>query len=427
MTTIVLFGSLFLFLFLSVPIGIAIGLATVLTMITVSDVNFSTFILQLFTGLDSYPLMAIPFFMLAGILMGKGGVSKKLLHLAAQLVGWISGGLAYITVVACMFFSAISGSGNATVAAIGSAVIPEMREKKYGAGFASAITASAGAIGIIIPPSIPFVLFGVMGGVSIGSLFMAGIIPGILIGIVLMLTSFFVLRKNKDIVETEETVTFKSFLKATYDAKWALLAPIIILGGIYGGFFTATEAAAVAVVYAFIIGVFAHKELKWKEIKESLVETISLTGITMYMISVSIGFAYLLTIERIPHTIAESIVLISDNPIVVLLIINVFLLLVGALIDTIAALVVLTPILLPIATQFGVDPVHFGVILIVNLAIGFVTPPIGANLFIAAAVGKVSIEKVSIAAIPLIIALIVCLFIISYVPSLSLFLPSMAK
>ncbi|MFD1606969.1 TRAP transporter large permease [Oceanobacillus luteolus] len=429
MTTIVLFGSLFIFLLMSVPIGIAIGLSTVLTMMTVSDVNFSTFILQSFSGLDSYPLMAIPFFMLAGILMGKGGVSKKLLHLAGQLVGWLSGALAYITVVACMFFSAISGSGNATVAAIGSAIIPEMRAKKYGEGFAAAITASAGAIGIVIPPSIPFVLFGVMGGVSIGSLFLAGIIPGILIGIALMIASYFVLKKNKDIVEESdyEAVSWKSFLKAVLDAKWALFAPILILGGIYGGFFTATEAAAVAVVYAFLVGVFAHKELKWQGIKESLLETISITGVTMYMIGVSIAFAYLLTIERVPHTIAETILLISDNPIIILLLINIFLLFVGAVVDTIAALVVLTPILLPIAVQFGIDPVHFGVILVVNLAIGFVTPPIGANLFIAAAVGKVSIEKVSIAAVPLIITLIICLFIISYVPSLSLLLPNLAK
>src|SRR5699024_5717289 len=284
MTTIVLFGSLFVLLLLSVPICIAIGLATVITLLTVSDVNFSTFTSQLFSALDSYPLMAIPFFMLAGILMGKGGVSKKLLYLAEQLVGWVYGGFAMVTIVACMFFSAISGSGNATVAAIGSAVIPEMRTKKYGSGFSSAITASAGAIGIIIPPSIPFVLYGVMGGVSIGSLFMAGILPGIIIGFALMITSYIVLRKNKDIVVSAETVSFKSILKAAYDAKWSLFAPVLILGGIYGGFFTATEAAAVAVVYAFVVGLFIHREIKWKEIKESLVETLSITGITFYMI-----------------------------------------------------------------------------------------------------------------------------------------------
>lgn len=424
MTTIVLFGSLFVLLLLSVPIGIAIGLATVITLLTVSDVNFSTFTSQLFSALDSYPLMAIPFFMLAGILMGKGGVSKKLLYLAEQLVGWVYGGFAMVTIVACMFFSAISGSGNATVAAIGSAVIPEMRTKKYGSGFSSAITASAGAIGIIIPPSIPLVLYGVMGGVSIGSLFMAGILPGIIIGFALMITSYIVLRKNKDIVVSAETVSFKSILKAAYDAKWSLFAPVLILGGIYGGFFTATEAAAVAVVYAFVVGLFIHREIKWKEIKESLVETLSITGITFYMIATSIGFAYLLTIEQVPHTIASAMLSLSENPFVILLLINIFLIIVGAVVDTIAALVVLTPILLPVAVQFGIDPVHFGVILIVNLAIGFVTPPIGANLFIAAAVGKTSVEKISIAAIPFIITLIICLFIISYIPSLSLFLPS---
>src|SRR5699024_8228031 len=228
-----------------------------------------------------------------------------------------------------------------------------MRTKKYGSGFSSAITASAGAIGIIIPPSIPFVLYGVMVGVSIGSLFMAGIVPGIIIDFALMITSYIVLRKNKDIVVSAETVSFKSILKAAYDAKWSLFAPVLILGGIYGGFFTATEAAAVAVVYAFVVGLFIHREIKWKEIKESLVETLSITGITFYMIATSIGFAYLLTIEQVPHTIASAMLSLSENPFVILLLINIFLIIVGAVVDTIAALVVLTPILLPVAVQFG--------------------------------------------------------------------------
>ncbi|MED0667006.1 TRAP transporter large permease [Bacillus badius] len=447
MTTSALFLSLFLLIALSVPIGIAIGLSTLFTALFFTDsIPVMTLTQKVFTSLDSFPIMAIPFFMMAGILMGKGGVSKRLLDFAGSLVGFVAGGLAMVTVLTCMFFSAISGSGPATVAAIGSFMIPAMEREKYGRGFAAAITASAGAIGVIIPPSIPFVLYGVIGGVSIGSLFLAGILPGIMIGLSLMIASYFII-KRKSVKNAENTasqfnvldetsvtieqmnvkrISFKHVLQTFYEAKWALLTPVIILGGIYGSIFTPTESAAVAIMYGLIVGKFIHKELSWKDVYDSALETIQVIGATLYMIGLSIAFAYVLNIEQIPQQIADFILGFSTNVYVVLLLIILFLLVVGAFLDTIAALVILTPILLPIVTQIGVDPVHFGVILVTALAIGFITPPVGVNLFVASAIGNISIEKIAVAAIPLFIVMLAILFLLSYVPFFSTYLPSLS-
>ncbi|VEF46852.1 C4-dicarboxylate transport system large permease [Bacillus freudenreichii] len=427
MTIAVLFGTLFLLIFLSVPIGISIGVATLITiMFTADNINLGTIAQKSFTSLDSFPLMAIPFFTLAGILMGKGGISKRLLDFAGSLVGFMTGGLAMVTVLACMFFAAISGSGPATVAAIGSFMIPAMQAKKYGDGFSPALTASAGSIGVVIPPSIPFVLLGVTGSLSISDLFMAGVFPGILIGVLLMITSFIIISLKK-IDNEKERMQVKRVWETFYKAIWALLTPIIVLGGIYAGIFTPTEAAAVAIVYGLIVGVFVYRELKLKDIYDSIVETVKITGATLYMVGLSIAFAYLLTIERIPSKIAEGIMGASDNPIIVLLLINLFLLVVGAFIDTIAAIVILTPILLPVAVQIGVDPIHFGVIMVVNLAIGFITPPVGVNLFVASAVGKVPFDTVAKGIVPLFITMLVALAIITYVPQLSMWLPNLMK
>ncbi|RXT07087.1 TRAP transporter large permease [Ammoniphilus sp. CFH 90114] len=427
MTIATLFGSLFLFILLNVPIAIALGLSALLTIAFTTDLTVSIITQKAFTALDSFPLMAIPFFMLAGILMGKGGVSKRLLDLATVLVGWMVGGLAMVTVVACMFFAAISGSGPATVAAIGSFMIPAMKEKQYGSGFAAALTATAGSIGVIIPPSIPFVLYGVIGSVSVGSMFLAGVLPGLVISLGLMIVSYMISKKNNYAPVTTERVTFARVLSAVYEAKWALLIPVIILGGIYGGIFSPTEAAVVAVVYAAIIGVFVHRELGWKEVYDSLVEAVLINVSTMIIIGLSISFAYIMTLEQIPNAIGQYITSLSDSKFVILLAINVFLLIVGMFIDTISALVVLTPILLPVVTQVGVDPVHFGVILVANLAIGFITPPLGVNLFVASSVSKIPLERITVAVVPFLIMMLITLFVITYVPTLSTWLPSLFK
>lgn len=427
MTIAILFGTLFICLLIGVPIAVSLGVSSLVAIYFGSTLPLQIITQKAFTSLDSFPLLAIPFFMLAGILMSKGGVSQRLLNMAAAMVGWMIGGLAMVTIVASMFFAAISGSGPATVAAIGGFMIPEMKKRNYGGGFAAAISASSGSIGVIIPPSIPFVLYGVIGGVSVGSMFLAGIIPGILIGTGLMITAYIISRKRG--YKPDETVvfTFKDVVKATLDAKWALMIPIIILGGIYGGIFSPTEAAVVAVVYAFIIGMFVYKELTWKSFYESCREAVVINATTMIIIGLSVSFAYFMTLEKIPQDISSFLTDLSSNPFVILLAINILLIIVGMFIDTISALVILTPILLPIVTAVGVDPIHFGVVLVANLAIGFITPPLGVNLFVASSVGNVKFESIVVAILPFLAAMIVCLLVITFIPSMSLWLPTFAK
>lgn len=423
MTVAILFGAFFLLMFIGVPIALSLGLASLATMVFATDSSPSVIVQKAFTSLDSFPLMAIPFFILAGVLMSTGGISKRLLDLASVLIGFITGGLAMVTVLASMFFAAISGSGPATVAAIGSFMIPSMREKQYSSGFAAAITASAGSIGVLIPPSIPFVMYGVVATVSIGSMFLAGIIPGILLGLCLMVVSY-VIAKKEGYKGTGKVPTFKDVLKSLNEAKLALLIPVIILGGIYSGLFSPTESAAVAAVYAFIIGVFVYKELSWKDVYKSFSSAALTNAATVIIIGFSISFAYLMTRERIPVIVADFIVNISESPIIILLVINLFLLIVGMFIDTISAIVILTPILLPVVTNIGIDPVHFGVILVMNLAIGFVTPPLGVNLFVASTVGKVSFENIVKAMVPILIMMILSLLLVTYIAPLSMWIPN---
>ncbi|MGM0754175.1 MAG: TRAP transporter large permease [Bacillota bacterium] len=427
MTIALLFGSLALCLLIGVPIAISLGVSALVAIYFGSTLPLAIITQKAFTSLDSFPLLAIPFFMLAGILMGKGGVSQRLLNLATAMVGWMVGGLSMVTIVACMFFAAISGSGPATVAAIGGFMIPAMRARNYGGGFASAVAAAAGSIGVIIPPSIPFVLYGVIGGVSVGSMFLAGILPGFLIGLGLMLTAYVIAKKRGYAPEEQISFRFKDVVKATNDAKWALLIPVIILGGIYGGVFSPTEAAVVAVVYSLIIGLFVYKELTWKSVFESFREAVVINATTMIIIGLSVSFAYFMTLEQIPNDISAFLTDLSTNPFIILIAINILLLIVGMFIDTISALVVLTPILLPIVTAVGVDPVHFGVILVANLAIGFITPPLGVNLFVASSVGGVRFEKIAWAIVPFLVSMMICLLVITFFPPLSLWLPGFTK
>lgn len=425
MTALVLFLSIFVLLFMGVPIAISIGVSSFLAMYFTTTLPMEIIVQKAFSSLDSFPLLAIPFFILAGVLMGKGGVSRRLLELAMVLVGWMVGGLALVTVVACMFFASISGSGPATVAAMGSFMIPQMKEKGYEEGFAGAITATAGSIGVIIPPSIPFVIFGVIGGVSVGSMFLAGILPGLLFGLGLMITSYIISKKKGYEPDTSVSFSFKDLLIKLNEAKWALLIPVIILGGIYGGIFSPTEAAVVAVVYAIIVGVFIYRELSMSDLYECFRETVTLNAITMIVISLAIMMSYIMTSEQIPALVGEQLTNISENPIIILLIINLILLIVGMFFDTISAITVLTPILLPIAQSIGVDPVHFGVIMVANLAIGFVTPPLGANLYVASSVSGVKIEKIVSSSLVLILSMIITLLLITFIPGLSLWLPTL--
>ena len=423
MVAIVLFGTLVIALILNMPVGIAIGLSSLCAVLADGRLSSLYIVQQLVTSADSFPLMAIPQFILAGELMGAGGVSKRLLNVCNVFLGRFTGGLATVTVVLCMFFAAVSGSGPATVAAIGSMVIPTMLQKGYSKSFTLALIATAGSIGVIIPPSIPMVVYGVSTSTSISSLFMAGFLPGLLIGSSLILMSYIYCRRH-GWKGDDRRYTFREKMEAIWDAKWALINPIIILGGIYAGVFTPTEAAAVAAVYAFICGVFIYRELDFKQLFGTLGSACSTTGTTMVIIGCATAFTRILTIEKIPDTITTGILNFSDNMIVILLLINLLLLVVGCFMDTTPAMMVLSPILLPIAMQFGVDPIHFGLIMVVNLAIGFITPPLGINLFVAARVGGSSLEIVCSGIIKFILVMILDLLLITFIPGISMILPN---
>lgn len=404
---------------LSIPIGITIGISTALCLYFFSDMSLLMIAQKAATGLDSFPLLAIPFFILAGSLMCEGGIAKRIVNLADTLVGFITGGLSMVTVMACMFYAAISGSGPATVSAIGSFMIPAMEERKYDAGFAGAVAACAGTIGVIIPPSIPFVIYCVVAQVSIGDMFIAGIIPGIILGCALMFTCWIISKKKGYISDTPRP-TIKSVGRALRESFFALMVPVIILGGIYGGIFTPTEAAVVAVVYSIIVGRFIYRELDNKKLYACFKESVLVNGALEFMIGLSMAFGAFLAMEQIPAVMAKWLISFSDSKFVILLVINILLLILGCFVDNIAAVIILTPILLPVVKSLGMDPIHFGLIITVNLAIGFVSPPYGINLFVASAVSGVSIERLSTALIPLFLAMVACLMLFTYVPIITM-------
>jgi len=414
-----IFISFAVLLGLTVPIGIALGLSAMIALMVDGSIPLEFIMKELTTSANSFPLLAIPFFILAGEIMGKGGISKRLIAVAESLVGSVTGGLALTAIVTCMFFAAISGSGPATVAAVGGIMIPAMVKKGYDVKFSTAVVASAGSIGVIIPPSIPMVMYGVSGSVSIGDMFLAGIIPGILVGIGLMIYSYYYAKKVGYKGSTEK-ISLSNILKQIWHAKWSLLIPVIILGGIYGSIFTPTEAAAVAVFVGFIIGTLVYRELKIKDLSSVFVDSALMTATILIIVGSATGFGKLLAMEQIPNKIAEAMLSISDNKTIIILLIIVLLLIVGCFMDTIAAIIILTPILLPIALQIGYDPIHFGIIMIVALAIGFITPPVGVNLFVGSSISGISLESLSKAIIPFIIAMVIVLLIITFIPFLSL-------
>jgi C4-dicarboxylate transporter, DctM subunit len=426
MTALVLFGSFVFFLLLTVPIGFSLGLATLVTIIYADVTSIQYLAQSLVASTDSFPLMAVPFFILAGEIMGKGGISERLFKFANVFVGNFTGGFAMAAVITCMFFAAISGSGPATVAAVGGVMIPAMVGFGYDKRFATAVVVSAGALGIIIPPSIPMVLYGVSGSVSIGDMFIAGILPGILIGIVMMVWSY-IYSKKQGYKGSGEKFTLKRAWAELNEAKWAILVPVIILGGIYGGIFTPTEAAVVAVVYAAIVSLFIYKELNFKNFPAVLKDAALTSATILIIIGTANAFGKILTLEQIPAMVADALLSISSNPLIILLLINILLLFVGCFMDTSAAVIILTPILLPIAINIGIDPIHFGIIMIVNLAIGFITPPVGVNLFVGSGISGLSIETLSKAVLPFLISMVLSLMVITLIPELSVFLIQLLK
>lgn len=420
----VVFIALIVSLVLTVPIGFSLGIASLAYIFATDQLTLGFVARNMVTGTDSFPIMAIPFFVFAGELMGGGGISKRLLDVANVFFGRIRGGLAIVTVVVCMFFAAISGSGPATVAAVGGMVVPTMLEKGYDKKFVLALIAAAGSIGVIIPPSIPMVVYSVTVNSSVSSLFLAGFIPGILIGLVLIVYSYVYARKAGYKGDTEPFSIGRA-LREVWRGKWALLSPVIILGGIYGGIFTPTEAAAVSVIYSLIIGLFVHKELNFKQMLEVTKRSCETTATILVVIGCATGFSKVLTLGRIPTTVATLLTTMTDSKVLIFLLINLLLLLVGCFMETVCAIMILAPILFPVVTALGVDPIHFGIIMVTNLAIGFITPPLGVNLFVASRVGETTLDVVIRGIVPFLVLMIATLMLITYVPAISMFLPNL--
>lgn len=430
MEILVLFGVMFAILFLGVPVGFAIGGATMLVMFMFTNLDMVISAQYCFSGINSFTLLAIPFFMLAGLAMSKGGIAKRIVDVAYSLVGFMTGALGAVSVVACMFFGALSGSGMATTSAIGSMMIPEMSKKDYDKSYAATLVCCGAVVGPIIPPSISFVMYGCVANVSISDLFLAGVLPGILIGVLLIIGNTFMCKKygmGKKI-EKEEGITVSEFMKdrakelavSVKNGFWALLSPVIILGGIYAGVFTPTEAACVSVVYSIVVSMFIYREMSWKDLYKTFVEAVVLNGITSFLLSYSTVFSTYLTYAQIPDMIENLLVTVVSNKLVLLLLINLILLILGCFLDTVPAIIIMTPMLMPVVTAFGIDPVHFGVVLAVNLAIGLCTPPYGCNLFVGAAVGGIKMESMFKYLLPMLGILIVALLLITFIPQISL-------
>ena len=421
---LVVFLTLIVCLVLTVPIGFSLGIASLAYILYTKQLTFGFIAQNLVTGCDSFPIMAIPFFVFAGELMGGGGISRRLLNVANVFFGRIRGGLAIVTVVVCMFFAAISGSGPATVAAVGGMVVPTMLQKGYDRKFVLALIAAAGSIGVIIPPSIPMVVYSVTTNSSVSKLFLAGFVPGLLIGLVLIGYSYF-FAVSHGYKGDEEPFSAKKALKEVKDSIFALLSPVIILGGIYGGIFTPTEAAAVSVIYSLVIGCLVYKELDLKQLMTVTKNACETTATILIVIGCAAGFSKVLTLGRIPTTVATFLTTMTDSKILILLLINILLLIVGCFMETLCAIMILAPILFPVVTALGVDVTHFGIIMVVNLAIGFITPPLGVNLFVASRVGETTLDDVIKGIIPFLIVMIVVLLFITYVPAISMLLPDL--
>lgn len=424
MTALILFGSLIVLLLLSVPIGISLGIASVLAIFTVQPISLDSFTQTMIQGLNSFPLMAVPLFTFAGDIMGRGGISKRLLDVTGLLFGRFKGGLGIVSIAACLFFAAISGTGSATVAAIGLIMIPNMVNKGYDRSFSGALISTAGTVGVIIPPSICMVIYAVAAGVSVTGMFMAGIGPGLLIGLALSVYTIIFSYKNGYEGE-KQNYSIKEVTRILVDAIPALLVPVIVLGGIYGGVFTPTEAAAIAAVYGIIVSIFIYKEVKFSELPAIGFNSTLLCAAVLVIIGVSAGFGRILTISNVPVMIANAILDITQNEILILFFINVLLLIVGTFMETNASIIILVPILLPVVTALGVNPIHFGIIMVLNLAIGFVTPPLGANLFMASQIGNIKFDDLARSILPWIMVMIGVLMLVTYFPFISLKIPQM--
>jgi C4-dicarboxylate transporter, DctM subunit len=423
MNTIVLFTILFACMLMGLPIAISLGLSSLVTIFFFSQDSLASMSIKLFETSEHYTLLAIPFFVLAGNFMSTGGVAKRMVNFAIAAVGHLRGGLAIASILACMLFAAVSGSSPATVVAIGSIVIAGMVKNGYGKDFAAGVICNAGTLGILIPPSIVMVVYAAVTEVSVGRLFMAGVVPGILLGLMLMVAVWW--RAGKMNITPPPKASFAEVARTFRESMWGLALLVIIMGGIYGGIFTPTEAAAVSAVYALFVALFIYKDLSFKHLPEVFLESAKTTVMLMFIVGNALLFAHVLTTERIPQAIAEQIMSAGMSPWVFLLVVNLILLVAGNFMEPTGIILILAPILFPISQQLGIDPIHLGVIMVVNMEIGMVTPPVGLNLFVTSGVTGMSLMEVTRAALPWLSVLLVFLVIITYVPAISLALPNM--
>ncbi|WP_434136126.1 TRAP transporter large permease [Pseudomonas luteola] len=424
MDAFVLLGSFILLILLGMPVAYALGLAALVGAWWI-DIPFDALMIQVAGGINKFSLLAIPFFVLAGAIMAEGGMSRRLVECANVLVGFIRGGLSLVNILASTFFGAISGSSLADTASVGSVLIPEMEKKGYPRDYATAVTVSGSVQALLTPPSHNSVLYSLAAGgtVSIGSLFIAGIGPGLLLSAIMMLMCLFFAKKRN--YPKGEVIPMKQALKICVEALWGMMTMVIILGGIISGIFTATESAAVAVLWAFFVTMFIYRDYKWNELPKLMHRTVRTVSVVMILIAFASSFGYIMTLMQIPAQITGALMTISENRYVILMCVNIMLLILGTVMDMAPLILILTPILLPVMISIGVDPVHFGMIMLVNLGIGLITPPVGGVLFVGAAVGKVTIEQTVKALLPFYVALFAALMAVTYIPAISLFLPNL--
>ena len=425
MNTIVLFALLFIFMFAGLPVAVSLGLSSLIVILGFAQDSLASLSLKMYETSEHYTLLAIPFFILGGMFLTTGGVARRMIRFANAVVGHLRGGLAMASVMACMLFAAVSGSSPATVVAVGSIVIAGMVRAGYPKPFAAGVICNAGTLGILIPPAIVMVVYGAATETAVGDLFMAGVVPGILLGLLLMVAIYF--RAHKLKLPRQPRASFGEVMTAGRESLWGMLLIAIILGGIYGGVFTPTEAAAVAAVYAFFIAVFVYRDIKWSGVPHVLIESAKITVMLMFIVANALLFAHVLTTERIPQMIAETIIGIGMEPWQFLIVVNILLLIAGMFMEPTGIILILAPILFPIASRMGIDPVHLGIIMVVNLEIGMVTPPVGLNLFVTSGITGMSVGEVVKAAIPWTLLLLGFLVIVTYVPWISLALPNLFK
>ena len=420
-STIILLGSFLVMIFLRFPIAYAVGLSTVFCLLS-QGAALVTLPQQMVKGIWSFSLMAVPFFITMGVLMGTGGISDKLIALANSLVGWMRGGLAMVNIVASYFFGGISGSASADTASLGSILIPMMVNEGYDDDFSIAVTITSSCEGLLVPPSHNMVIYATTaGGISVGSLFLAGYLPGALLALCLMIGSYIISVKRN--YPKGAPFSVKGFIKQLGTSIWALAAVIIVVFGVVGGVFTATESAAIAVIYSLFVSVFIYKGLNWKGVWKALEQCVDTLAIVLILISTSSAFGYCLTTLHVPSMAANLVTSISSNPIVIALLLNLILLILGMIMDMAPIILIATPILLPLANSIGIDPIQFGIMIVLNCGIGLLTPPVGAVLFIGCAVGKRPMEKVVKETLPFYACMIIALLLITFIPQISLFIP----